>query len=90
MVDVIKLSELGVGERNATSEFELDKKHNYWHQVQGQLHITDRNFCFFVVWTTKDILVLYIKKDPEWADNILLLQDFYVHHIIPSIVNDLL
>lgn len=76
--------------KNEEGKYELRKEHNYWHQVQGQLHITGRNLCFFVVWTTKDILILHIRKDPAWADNLLLLQDFYIHHTIPSIINDLL
>lgn len=31
----------------------LKKNHNYYFQVQGQLHITQRNLCYFVVWTPK-------------------------------------
>lgn len=32
----------------------LKQNHNYWHQVQGQLHIKNRQLCFFVVWNTKE------------------------------------
>lgn len=31
----------------------LKKSHDYFYQVQGQLHITQRKFCYFVVWTPK-------------------------------------
>jgi len=62
----------------------------YWHQVQGQLHLSEREICFFVVWTTKETLILLIEKDSGWADNLRRLQDFYTRHIIPAFTNDLL
>jgi len=31
----------------------LKKNHQYYFQVQGQLHITKINVCYFVVWTPK-------------------------------------
>lgn len=33
--------------------FRLKTSHKYYYQVQGQLHITDRKFCYFCVWTPK-------------------------------------
>ena len=76
--------------KNDEGHYELDKEHSYWHQVQGQLHLTERDLCYFVVWTTKETLVLQIKKDPAWADNLRRLQDFYTRHIIPAFITDLL
>ena len=32
-------------------KYQLKKGHNYYHQIQGQLHITCRQWCDFVVWT---------------------------------------
>lgn len=34
--------------KNEKGEYELNKEHSYWHQVQGQLHLTERNLCFFL------------------------------------------
>ena len=31
--------------------YELKRQHNYYYQVQGQLHITRRSWCDFVLWT---------------------------------------
>ena len=36
----------------------LNKKHKYYTQVQGQLMITNRAFCDFVIWTTKGLRVV--------------------------------
>ena len=65
----------------------LKKSHVYWHQVQGQLHITKREYCYFVVWTTKQTTILTIKIDSEWECNLHLLRDFYFTHLIPKIID---
>lgn len=31
----------------------LKKTDNYYYQVQGQLNITERSFCYFVAWSPK-------------------------------------
>jgi len=32
-------------------KFHLKKNHDYYHQIQGQFHVTRRLWCDFVVWT---------------------------------------
>ncbi|KAK3754674.1 hypothetical protein QZH41_004532 [Actinostola sp. cb2023] len=39
-------------ERGEDNSLMVKKSHVYRHQVQGQLHITKRDYCYFVVWTT--------------------------------------
>ncbi|KAL2097811.1 hypothetical protein ACEWY4_007018 [Coilia grayii] len=65
-------------------QYHLKTTHPYWHQVQGQMHIVERNECFFVVWTTKDCIVLQIQKDEVWVQNIPLLESFYKRHVLPA------
>jgi len=67
--------------------YSLKKSHPYWHQVQGQIYITGRDLCYFVVWTTKETAILPVLKDPTWEPNILHLQDFYTLNIIPKLVD---
>ena len=43
--------------------YTLKKDHVYWHQVQGEMHFSRRKFCYFVVWTTKDIAIVKIERD---------------------------
>ena len=65
---------------NDEGHYELDKE-----------HLTKRDLCYFVVWTTKETLVVQIKKDLAWADNLRRLQDFYTRRcIIPAFISDLL
>ena len=62
----LKKSESGQG-------YALRKDHVYWDLVQGQMYLSRRKFCFFVVWTTKDVAILKIERDDTWAANIPLM-----------------
>ncbi|KAL9987371.1 hypothetical protein ACROYT_G001665 [Oculina patagonica] len=66
--------------------FALKKDHVYWDQVQGEMFFTQRKFCYFVVWTTKDLAVVKIKRDETWDANIPILTEFHLKHIFPRIV----
>jgi hypothetical protein len=35
------------------SELKLKTSHDYYYQIQRQLHISERKYCYFVVWTPK-------------------------------------
>jgi hypothetical protein len=35
----------------------LKRTHAYYFQVQGQLLITGRQFCYFVIWTPKGLIL---------------------------------
>lgn len=64
----------------------LKRDHAYWHQVQGQMYLTQRMLCYFVVWTTTWCIIIEIPKDPAWAVNLNKLTDFYFSQIFPKIV----
>ena len=64
----------------------LKDTHDYWHQVQGQLHITGYQCCDLVVWTIVDCQIIRIKKDLPWAENLSRLIEFYFDKFIPSLV----
>ena len=66
--------------------YTLKKDHIYWDQVQGEMFFTQRKFCYFVVWTSKDVAVLKIEQDETWNANIPILKEFYFKHISPKIV----
>jgi len=64
----------------------LNKDHVYWHQVQGQMFLTGRMVCYFMVWTSKDFVALTIKRDESWSDNIELMKEFYCTKLFPKII----
>jgi len=67
----------------------VNKNHDYFYQIQGQLHITKRSYCKFVVWTPKGMKIETIKRDDSfWADKMEdKLVRFYNDCILPEIVD---
>ena len=67
-------------------QYALKEEHVYWHQVQGEIYFSRRKFCYFVVWTSKDVIVLKIAKDEAWSKNITKLTQFYFEHLFLKVV----
>lgn len=68
----------------------LKKTHNYYHQVQGQLHIWDFAWCDFVVRCTNphDLHTERIFKDgPFWEECLTKLQAFYEKVLLPELAS---
>ena len=87
--------DLTIEEAIKDSNFRLQKKdgeivlkhdHVYWNQVQGHMFLTKRKKCYFVVWTTKDFVVLEIQHDDSWESKIQELKEVYVKHLFPKII----
>lgn len=60
--------------------------HPYIDQIQGQMHISKTDKCFFVVYTTKECCIVEVGKDEKWEININNLVQFYVDHMLPHMV----
>ncbi|KAJ8938646.1 hypothetical protein NQ314_011385 [Rhamnusium bicolor] len=65
--------------------FILNDAHNYYHQIQGQLHICGKKTCILALWTTKDYLEIEVVKNVDWQTNLNILQDFYLNKYIQYI-----
>jgi len=68
----------------------LDTQHKHYYQIQGQLEITDREWCDFVVWTPQGIHVERIYRDRDvFFFNAMLpkLERFYKLSLLPEIVD---
>jgi hypothetical protein len=37
--------------------FQLKRNHDYFYQMQGQLHVAKQDFCYFILWSPKGMLV---------------------------------
>lgn len=37
----------------SNGDLQLNRNHNYYYQVQGQLRVANKRSCYFVVWTPK-------------------------------------
>jgi len=67
----------------------LNRNHKYFYQIQGQLNITKRDYCIFVLWTPKSLKTVYVHRDKEfWQNRMLpLLKRFYYECMLPEIVD---
>ncbi|KAL1458849.1 hypothetical protein MTO96_043421 [Rhipicephalus appendiculatus] len=67
----------------------LSRSHSYFYQVQGQLHVTRRIICDFVVYTTKGIHVQEVRRDDAfWRTKMEpFLLRFYKDCVLPEIVD---
>lgn len=74
--------------KTESGQYALKKGHVYWHQVQGEIYFSRRKFCYFVVWTAKDVVILKIARDETWSENIAKLMQFYFDHLFPKVVEE--
>lgn len=75
---------------NINNKVSLKRTHNYYYQVQGQLHITQRQMCYFVVFINVET-PLFIERiyqdDSFWNDSMInKLATFYNKCILPEII----
>jgi hypothetical protein len=67
---------------------ELNSDHDYYHQIQGQMHITKRTECHFVVWSPKEALIFFCQRDDQWAVNMTKLHSFYDAILLPRLFSE--
>lgn len=61
---------------------ELKKTCDYYYQIQGQLHITRRTLCYFVIYSEKWISVEKIIYDEHfWSEKML---DYLKTYVLPA------
>ena len=67
----------------------MNKRHAYYYQVQGQLHITRRSHCLFVIHTPLSRKYIIIDVDHEfWKEKMeKQLRRFYMDCMLPEILD---
>ncbi|XP_050444214.1 uncharacterized protein LOC126847854, partial [Adelges cooleyi] len=68
---------------------EIKRDHSYYYQIQGQMHISRRNCCYFVVYTDQWAEVEIIPYDESfWQEKMVTqLEWFYKECLLPEIIN---
>lgn len=69
------------------NEIVINENHNYYHQIQGVLHIAKKDMCYLMIWIPNDHVIVRIAKNEEWKENINILKTFYLKKIIPFILS---
>ena len=69
----------------------LNSSHKYYDQVQGQMFVTGRTSCYFVVYTFVDMKYFKIEYDEEYCKQAMLprLQCFYEKKYLPFLAKAL-
>ncbi|XP_044221459.1 uncharacterized protein LOC122992005 [Thunnus albacares] len=66
--------------------FHQKEDHHYWHQEQGQLHMSGKTTYCFTIWTPKQCVIIPISRDDFWQPNVGILESFYKDHMPPQLV----
>jgi len=68
---------------------QMNRNHRFFYQVQGQLNITERDYCVFTVWTPRSLKMVRVKRDELfWQKKMLpLLTRFYYECMLPEILD---
>lgn len=74
---------------NDAGKLSLNKKHPYYDQVQGQIHLSKRKGCYLCVWTPKQAISCLIFKDVSWSSNFEKMEKFYFEKYIPFLLSTL-
>ena len=65
----------------------LQRKHNYYFQVQHEMSVTGTTYCDFIVWTPTESVIFRIEKDQSFIDNMYEKCDrFWMIFILPELV----
>lgn len=74
---------------NDKGKIKLKRRDNYYFQIQGQLKITNRKYCYFIVWTPTELIVEKIVRDEKfWQDYMeSQLTEFFYKCLLPELVN---
>lgn len=65
----------------------LKNNTSYYYQVQTQMYVTGREFCDFVIWTTKDCICISVNRDNYLINNEIVpkTKDFFDKHMVPAL-----
>jgi len=63
----------------------LNKKHFYYHQIQGQIYVLDALSCFLILYAPhQKLAIIPVPKDPVWmSTKPPKLFQFYVNKYLP-------
>lgn len=75
--------------RYTNGQYILNTKHKWYYQIQGQLAVTNRNYCLFCIWTPLGIKTETILMDNDfWSEKVYpILEKFYFNCYLPELLD---
>lgn len=69
----------------------INTRHHWYYQIQGQLHVTQKKLCYFVLWAADDLPIRVEKIDRDdkfWSDKMEpKLLKFFHTAMLPELVD---
>ncbi|KAK0139216.1 hypothetical protein N1851_024143 [Merluccius polli] len=67
--------------------FHLKKNHKYYHQVQLHMFVCGVQYCDFVIWTQRDLVITRVARDEEMLYTFLpIAEQFFRQSILPELL----
>jgi len=61
--------------------------HSYYHQIQGNLWLTNREVCDLIVWSPSSVIILAVERDEHYEEKYpSLFQRLHEEHFIPHFI----
>lgn len=64
----------------------LNRQHNYYFQVQCQLHVTQTSYCDFCVWTPSELHIERIMPDSSFESCVMKATRFFKYAVLPELL----
>lgn len=69
-------------------EYKLKKETPYYYQIQGQMYCSGRKYCNLIIFTFKDMKVVFVDRDEEFINYMLeVLNKYYVDYFKKALFN---
>ncbi|XP_050526271.1 uncharacterized protein LOC126896997 isoform X3 [Daktulosphaira vitifoliae] len=74
---------------NENEDLVLKRTSDTFYEIQGELHITQRQYCYLIIWTPKGIVYCKILRDDKFWNDYMepKLIYFYEDFMLPELLN---
>ena len=67
------------------SNLKIDTRHKFYHRAQTEIYATNTEWCDFIVWAPRGMLITRVEKDEDWIRrNIPLVENFFETYLLPT------
>eukprot|EP01017_Pseudomicrothorax_dubius_P036646 TRINITY_DN526_c0_g1_i3.p1 TRINITY_DN526_c0_g1~~TRINITY_DN526_c0_g1_i3.p1 ORF type:complete len:275 (-),score=54.03 TRINITY_DN526_c0_g1_i3:26-802(-) len=67
-------------------KWKLNRRHDYYAQIQGNLYLHKRQWCDFIVWTDVEFVVEKITYESDFFENMKVrLKEYYFRFLLPEL-----
>ena len=72
---------------NQNNKWEVDTRHEYYFQIQGQMGIWNKPYCDFFCWTLKGSVTVRVPYDHDFFERMVIkLHCFFMKYLLPELM----